>query len=56
MKVQETAYLKIRFDYLYSIYGVFALAMIVRQFWLGYQAIWGKAGEGFDPTKATSGV
>lgn len=56
MKVEKTAYLKIRFDYLYSIYAVFAVAMIVRQFWLGYQAIWGKDSDGFDPTKAGSGV
>jgi hypothetical protein len=30
MKVQRTAYLKIRFDWLYSIYIVFAVAVIVR--------------------------
>jgi len=41
MKVQKTAYLKIRFDYLYSIYVVFVLAMIVRYLWLGWYAIWG---------------
>jgi len=56
MKVEKTAYLKIRFDFLYSIYAVFAVAMIIRQLWLGYQAIWGKGSEGFDPTKAGSGV
>jgi len=56
MKVESTAYLKIRFDYLYSIYVVFAVAMIVRYMWLGVQAIRGKAPEAFDPTKASSGV
>lgn len=56
MKVESTAYLKIRFDYLYSIYVVFAVAMIVRYIWLGVQAILGKAPEAFDPTKAGSGV
>lgn len=56
MKVEKTAYLKIRFDYLYSIYAIFALAMIVRQIWLACQAVWGKDSEGFDPTKAGSGV
>jgi C4-dicarboxylate transporter DctQ subunit len=56
MKVEKTAYLKIRFDYLYSIYAIFALAVIVRQLWLAYQAVWGKSSEGFDPTKAGSGV
>jgi C4-dicarboxylate transporter DctQ subunit len=56
MKVEKTAYLKIRFDWLYSIYAIFAVAAIVRQFWLGYQAIWGKGPEAFDPTKVSSGV
>lgn len=56
MKVERTAYLKIRFDYLYSIYVVFVVAMIIRYMWLGIQAIRGKAPEAFDPTKAGSGV
>ena len=57
MKVEKTAYLDIRFDWLYSIYGVFAVATIVRQLWLGYQAIWGKSVEAeIDVTKITSGV
>ncbi|MGK6311365.1 TRAP transporter small permease [Neorhizobium sp. DT-125] len=56
MKVESTAYLKIRFDYLYSIYIVFAVAMIIRYIWLGVQAVRGKAPEAFDPTKAGSGV
>lgn len=56
MKVQKTAYLKIRFDWLYSIYAIFAVATIVRQFWLGCQAIWGKGPEASDPTKASSGI
>lgn len=56
MKVEKTAYLKIRFDYLYSIYVVFTVATIIRYLWLGVQAIRGKAPEAFDPTKASSGV
>jgi C4-dicarboxylate transporter DctQ subunit len=56
MKVEKTAYLKIRFDWLYSIYVIFVVAMIVRYLWLGYQAIWGKAPEEYDPTTASSGV
>lgn len=56
MKVEKTAYLDIRFDWLYSIYAVFAIATIVRQFWLGCQAIWGKGPDAFDPTKAGSGI
>ncbi|MDH4438817.1 MAG: TRAP transporter small permease subunit [Rhizobium sp.] len=56
MRVESTAYLKIRFDLLYSIYVVFAIAMIIRHLWLCGLAIKGKAPEGFDPTKASSGV
>ena len=56
MKVEKTAYLNIRFDWLYSIYAIFAVAMIVRQFWLGCQAIWGRGPDAFDPTKASSGI
>ena len=56
MKVERTAYLKIRFDWLYAIYGFFAVAVIVRQLWLGYQAIWGRDGNDVDVTKITSGV
>jgi TRAP-type C4-dicarboxylate transport system permease small subunit len=56
MKVERTAYLKIRFDWLYSIYGIFAITMIVRQLWLGYQAIWGKPAEDVDVTKIKSGI
>ncbi len=56
MKVQKTAYLKIRFDWLFSIYGIFAVVMIVRQIWLGYRAIWGSAPDAVDPTKASSGI
>jgi hypothetical protein len=57
MKVERTAYLKIRFDWLYSIYGIFAVVTIIRQLWLGYQAIWGKqATPEVDVTKITSGV
>lgn len=56
MKVEKTAYLKIRFDWLYSIYVVFVVAMIIRYLWLGIQAIRGTAPEAYDPTKAGSGV
>lgn len=56
MKVESTAYLKIRFDYLYSIYVVFVVAMIIRYIWLGIQVVRGKAPGAFDPTKAGSGV
>ena len=56
MKVESSAYLKIRFDLLFSIYVVFAVAVIVRYVWLCWRAVWGTAPEAFDPTKAGSGV
>lgn len=56
MKVESTAYLKIRFDWLFSIYIVFVVAVIARYLWLGWQAVFGRAPQEFDPTKAGSGV
>jgi len=56
MKVQETSYLDIRFDWLFSIYVVFAVASIARYLWLGWRAIRGNAPEAPDPTRASSGV
>ncbi len=56
MKVEKTAYLKIRFDWLYSIYVIFVVAIIVRYLWLGVKALRGEAPQEFDPTKAGSGV
>jgi C4-dicarboxylate transporter DctQ subunit len=56
MKVQDTAYLNIRFDWLFAIYIVFAVAMIARYLWIGFDAIRGRAPTAYDPTKASSGV
>jgi len=56
MKVQKTAYMHLRFDWVFSIYVVFVLAIIVRYIWLCWQVLRGAAPEEFDPTKASSGV
>ncbi|WP_353645316.1 TRAP transporter small permease subunit [Mesorhizobium sp. WSM2239] len=56
MKVESTAYLKIRFDWLFSIYLVFVVATIIRYLWLSWRALRGSAPDEFDPTKAGSGV
>ncbi|UIJ72652.1 TRAP transporter small permease [Aurantimonas sp. HBX-1] len=56
MRVQETSYLDLRFDYLFSIYVVFALASIVRYIWLGWRALAGEAPDDFGSTKTGSGV
>jgi C4-dicarboxylate transporter, DctQ subunit len=43
MKVERSAYLKIRFNWLYSIYVIFAVAVLVRYAWLIGRAIRGGA-------------
>lgn len=42
MKIQSTAYLKIRFDWLFSIYVIFAVAVICRYAWLLWKALRGR--------------
>jgi C4-dicarboxylate transporter DctQ subunit len=42
MKVQRTSYLRIRYDLLYSIYVVFAVAVIARYCWLGWTSLRGR--------------
>ena len=57
MKVEKASYLKIRMDWLYSIYIVFLVAIIVRYLWLLSRLLRGKDPEaGADPTKVSSGL
>jgi len=56
MKVEKSAYLKIRFDWLFSIYILFVVAVLARYLWLCSQAVWGRAPDAIDPTKMVSGV
>jgi TRAP-type C4-dicarboxylate transport system permease small subunit len=56
MKVEKSSYLKIRMDWLYSIYLFFVVAVIVRYLWLLLGMVRGKAPEEADPTKATSAL
>jgi len=56
MKVESSSYLKIRLDILYSVYVVFAVAIIVRYLWAIVSLIRGEAPEEADITKATSGL
>jgi C4-dicarboxylate transporter, DctQ subunit len=56
MKVESTAYLKIRLDVLYSIYVVFAVAAIVRYLYLAWRALRGGDRGATDPTKVSSGI
>ena len=56
MKVEKTAYLKIRFDRLYSIYILFAAAIIVRYAWILWRLARGKAQAAPDPDTVSSGL
>ena len=56
MKVERSSYLEIRFDWLFSIYVIFVVAIIIRYLWLSWQVLRGDAPDEFDPTKAGSGV
>ena len=56
MKVEKTSYLKIRFDFLYSIFLIFAVAVMVRYLWLLSHLLRGKEPEVLDSTKVRSGL
>jgi TRAP-type C4-dicarboxylate transport system permease small subunit len=56
MKVESSSYLKIRLDLLYSIYVVFALAVIVRYLGAIVRLVRGEAPEEADITKTGSGL
>lgn len=56
MKVESTDYLRIRLDWLYSVYLLFAAAVVVRYAWIVVAAIRGDAPEEEDITKTTSGL
>ena len=56
MKVEKSSYLKVRLDWLYSIYLVFLVAIIVRYLWLLWQLVRGRDPEAGDVTKASSGL
>ena len=56
MKVEHTSYLKIRFDWLFSIYVLFAVAIIVRYLWILSYLLRGRDSEAVDPTKVSSGL
>ena len=56
MKVEKTSYLKIRFDYLYSIYVIFAVAVIVRYLWILSRLLRGKDPDALDSTTPGSGL
>ena len=56
MKVEKTSYLKIPFDWLFSIYLLFAIAVIARYMWILALLLRGREPDEDDPTKASSGL
>ena len=56
MKVERTSYLKIPFDWLFSIYVLFLVAVIARYVWLLSQLLRGKEPESPDSTKVSSAL
>jgi TRAP-type C4-dicarboxylate transport system permease small subunit len=56
MKVERTAYLKIRFDHLYSIYVLFLVAVIIRYVWILARLLRGADPTGRDSTAVPSGL
>jgi C4-dicarboxylate transporter, DctQ subunit len=56
MKVERTAYMKIRFDALYSVYVMFAVAAIARYLYLAWRTLLGRDPQTDDPAKVSSGI
>ena len=56
MKVEKTSYLKIPFDWLFSIYVLFLVAVIVRYLWILSHLVRGRDPEVLDVTKVSSGL
>ena len=56
MKVESTSYLKIRLDLLYSVYVVFAVAVIVRYLWALWCLARGEEPGDLDATRLSSGL
>ena len=56
MKVERTSYLKIRFDWMYSIYILFALAVIARYLWKLAFLLRGREPASIDVTKSSSAL
>ena len=56
MKIEKTSYLKIPFDWLFSIYVLFLLAVIVRYLWILWQLLRGREPDEIDGTKVSSAL
>ena len=56
MKVESSSYLKVRFDWLFSIYLIFSVAVIVRYLWNLGQLLRGKVSGPIEVTKISSAL
>ena len=56
MKVEKASYLKVRMDWMYSIYVVFLVAIIARYVWLLTRLLRGRDPQASDVTKVSSGL
>lgn len=56
MRVEKSSYLKIRMDWLYSIYLVFLVAMLARYLWILAQLLRGREPAAPDPSTTASGL
>jgi len=57
MKVEKSSYLKIRMDWLFSIYLLFLVAILVRYLWILWRLVRGREAEAADiSAKAGSGL
>ena len=56
MKVEKSSYLKIRMDWLYSIFLIFLVAILIRYVWLLWQSLRGRDPGAPDVEKVSSGL
>ena len=56
MKVEKASYLKVRMDWLFSIYLLFLVAMLARYLWRLWVLARGREPDRADPTEASSGL
>lgn len=56
MQVEKSSYLKIRMDWLFSIYLIFLVAILVRYLWILSHLVRGTEPEAADPTQSSSGL
>jgi len=54
MKVEKTSYLQLRFDWVFSIYIIFVLAVLVRYCWLSWRVLAGRDPGRSNATNAVS--